>query len=171
MLLIFCPAPALAQTASETVAYIQGKVSGQNASFSAYELKIDGVELDGSVFVWKYTVTNDTNIGRWSDYFREDIDLTQVQDFTTKSADAWLKNDGVTGLQCDRSFGNCVKKQMCMTISQGKCSESRTDRASILYLKLSVLGNPEEEKRVKKAIIYLKGLFPLKKNIELFDNR
>jgi hypothetical protein len=58
-----------------------------------------------------------------------------------------------------------------MTIEQGKCSESKTERFSILRLELSELRNNEEEKRVKKAIIHLKSLFPLKKNVELFDDR
>jgi hypothetical protein len=169
---VFSGAVASAQTAGETITYIDGKIAGQVATYDAYRLRLDGVRIGGSLFTLTYAVIHETDIGTWADFFEEEVDLTAIKDFTQKSVDHMMQTEqAVVKLECDGSHGNCVKRRLCMnTDEQGKCDKSSIDRLAILYFDLNGLGNSEEEKRVKKAILHLKELFPLKKNKEIFDD-
>lgn len=166
---VFSGSSASAQTASETIAYIDGKISGQVAT----NLRLDGARINGSLFTLTYSVIYDTDIGTWTDFFEEEVDLTAVKDFTPKSIDHMMQAEqSVVRLECDGSYGNCVRRRLCMNVDdQGKCDKTSTDQLATLYFDLAGLSNSEEEKRVKKAVVHLKELYPLKKNKELFDDK
>lgn len=161
-----------AQTADETISYVQRKIELQPADDGS-AVRLNGVALSGPLFALSYSVVHDTNLGKWSDYFREQIDLTHTEDFTTKRIAALMRTDERTiYLRCGKGYGNCVLQSVCMKVNeQGQCTETKDDHIGALLLRLNGLHNPEEEKRVKKAIVYLKSLFPLKANQEIFDDK
>ncbi len=167
------PRDARAQTAAETVAYINGKVGGKEASFAAFDLRLDQVQLTDTTFHFAYAVTEDlgTPFGHRRRFYRDSIDLTKVRDFSQKAADHLMRSDETyVRLECDDSHGRCVKRITCGSVNEsGACTESTTSDDVSVSINLSPLSHAEEEKRVKKAVVHLKSLFPLKKNKEMFD--
>jgi len=163
---------AHAQTADETIAYVNGKIGGKETSFTAYDLRLDRVKLNGSTFAFSYTVTEDLGgLGHQRRYYEDSIDLTKVPDFSQKATDRLMRSEETyVRLECDDSYGRCVKRRRCESIdAKGGCAEFSTSDEVAISINLSPLSHGEEEKRVKKAIVYLKSLFPLKKNKEMFD--
>ena len=170
---LVAPRDAHAQTADETIAYINGKIGGKETSFTAYDLRLDGVKLNGSTFSFSYTVTEDlgSGLGHQRRFYEDSIDLTKVPDFSQKATDRMMRTDETYArLECDDSYGRCVTRRRCDSVdAKGACAESSTSDEVSVSINLSPLSHAEEEKRVKKAVIYLKSLFPLKKNKEMFD--
>lgn len=168
----FCVFNAKAQTAEETVAYINSKITGKETTFAAYDLRLDQVQLKNSVFIFAYTRTDDWGtLGRPTSFFEEAIDLTKVEDFTLAFTTRLMKaEENVIRLNCGRGHGNCALRRTCGSIGpDGKCEGTQSENISTLHLDISPLSSSDEETRVKKAVVHLKSLFPFKENIELFD--
>ena len=170
-------AAAHAQTADETIAYVNGKLKGKEISFAAYSIKYDDVQLNGSVFTVVFQTENDFgSLGRTRVFVSESIDLTKVADFTQKSIDALISSDdNVLRLQCERSHSRCVLRRTCAAVSVSadgkKCADVERDNLATLHIELGAMNDLENVKRVKRAIVHLKSLFPFKKNVELFDKQ
>lgn len=170
--MLVAPRDACAQTADETIAYINGKIRGKETSFAAYDLRLDSVKLNGSIFSFSSTVTEDLGgLGRQRRFYEDSIDLTKVPDFSQKATDRLIRTDeSYVRLECDDSYGRCATRRKCESVdARGGCAESSTSDQVSVSINLDPLSHGEEEKRVKKAIVYLKSLFPLKKNKEMFD--
>lgn len=170
---LVAPGHACAQTADETITYINSKISGKETSFHAFDLRLDQVRLTDTTFHFSYTVTEDLGapLGHRRRFYRDSIDLTKVRDFSQKATDRLMRTDeSYVRLECDDSHGRCVTRRRCESVdAKGACADpSVSDEASV-SINLSPLSHAEEEKRIKKAVVYLKSLFPLKKNKEMFD--
>jgi hypothetical protein len=156
------------QTADQTIAYINGKIKGAEKDLGSYKLKLDGVGLNGSTFVFMSTTTQHlSGLGDETTYKKQEIDLVKTRDFTPFSITRLLGDSRAIDLMCDDSYGDCVQLTEC----EVDCSESDKHTQSELFINVSPLSNSEEEKQVKKAIVYLKSLFPFHKNIETFEKQ
>jgi hypothetical protein len=77
-------APCAAQTAEETVNYINGKIKGRTVTLpNDSTVRLDRVELQGSQFALFRTVETVLHqIGRSTEFEVSVVDLSNVQDFT-----------------------------------------------------------------------------------------
>jgi hypothetical protein len=180
MILAFCCAtkaeaqePGDSITADQAIAYINAKVKGRTTSTDSTDVRVDGVKLKGSVFVMDSTRTVKlSGLGSTTSFVEDEIDLTQVKDFTPFQTAQLLQEDRhLIDLSCGNGHGECAMRITCAATSDGKCGRLETKRTPGFYFETLATDRFDEEKRVKKAMVYLKSLFPYKENIELFDKK
>jgi hypothetical protein len=164
------PFSALAQTADQTIDYINSKIRDKEAD----SLHIFRVKLEGDVFLFDYSIETDGGgLGRWTSYYEKAIELSKAKDFTPQMLSSTMRDDRTTfSFECDTSHGRCVRVFGFNCENQtasAQCRREQIEDAAYLPISLSPLAHLEEERRVKTALLHLKELFPLKKNVEMFD--
>lgn len=160
---------ALAQSAQETAQYIRDKLKGEEYEGISWKIHIDDVQLNQSKFLLLYTETSDLFPGAVDTHYKSsEIDIKAMPDFKADAVGK-VNDDSTFEMWCDDSYGDCVKTQDCWKLDQNnKCSQIDVHHQARMFLGLEGI-SMEDRKRVKKAIIHLKSLFPLQKNIEMFD--